>query len=73
MPFKHNAARRHHIPKARYEVRNWRQYEAGLRQRGSLTLWITEEAIAAWRAVPRTTPGGQALSSDVAIETVLAL
>jgi hypothetical protein len=40
MPFKYNAARRHHIPKARYKVRNWRQYEAGLRQHGSLTLWI---------------------------------
>jgi len=73
MPFKHNAARRHHIPKARYKVRNWRQYEAGLRQRGSLTLWITEEALAAWRAAPRTTPGGQAIYSDVAIETVLTL
>lgn len=61
MPFKHHAARRHHIPQARYKVRNWREYEAGLRRRGSLTLWITEEAIAAWRAEPRTTPGGPAV------------
>jgi len=38
MPFKHNAARRHHIPQARYRVRNWRDYEAGLRRRGDLTL-----------------------------------
>ena len=28
--------------------------------RGSLTLWVSDEAIAAWRAAPRTTPGGQA-------------
>jgi hypothetical protein len=73
MPFKHHAARRHHIPQARYKVRNWREYEAGLRRRGSLTLWITDEALAAWRAAPRITPGGQALYSDVAIETVLTL
>jgi hypothetical protein len=37
MPFKHNADRRHHIPKMRLTVTNWRQYEAGLRRRGSLT------------------------------------
>jgi hypothetical protein len=37
MPFKHNADRRHHIPKIRLRVTNWRQYEAGLRRRGSLT------------------------------------
>src|SRR5258708_8871014 len=37
MPFKHNADRRHHIPKMRLRVTNWRLYQAGLRRRGSLT------------------------------------
>src|SRR3954447_16981697 len=58
MPHKYNAARRHRIPKRRYKVPNWQAYEAGLRQRGSLTIWFTGEAIAAWRAGARTTPGG---------------
>jgi hypothetical protein len=40
------------------KVTNWRDYEAGLRQCGSLTIWFTDEVIAAWRAAPRTTPGG---------------
>ena len=31
MPFKHNAARRHRIPKARYRVQNWPAYDAGLK------------------------------------------
>ncbi len=44
MPYKHNADRRHHIPKMSFKVRNWRAYEAGLRRRGSLTLWI-EDAV----------------------------
>jgi hypothetical protein len=35
--FKHDADRRHHIPKMRLRETNWRQYEAGLRRRGSLT------------------------------------
>jgi hypothetical protein len=73
MPHKYNANRRHHIPRARYKVTNWSVYEAGLRQRGSLTIWFTDEAIAAWRAAPRTTPGGQARYSDLAIETALIL
>src|SRR3954469_9409359 len=58
MPFKANAARRHHIPKQRRRVTNWAKYDAAL-QRGSLTVWFTEEAVAAWHAEPRTTPGGQ--------------
>jgi hypothetical protein len=71
MPNKHNDDRRHHIPKMQFKVTNWAAYEAGLRRRGSLTLWVSEEAIAAWRAAPRTTPGGQALYSEVAIATAL--
>ena len=59
MPFKANAPRRHHIPKQRRRITNWRAYDASLRQRGSLTVWFTQEAIAAWEAEPRTTPGGQ--------------
>jgi hypothetical protein len=73
MPHKYNADRRHHIPRACYKVTNWSAYEAGLRQRGSLTIWFSEEAVAAWQAAPRTTPGGQARYSDLAIETSLIL
>jgi hypothetical protein len=71
MPNKHHDARRHHIPKITFKVTNWSAYEAGLRRRGSLTLWVSDEAIAAWRAAPRKTPGGQARYSETAIETAL--
>ena len=73
MPNKHNDARRHHIQKMKFKVRNWAEYDAGLRQRGGLTLWVTEEAISEWQAAPRITPGGQSHSSDLAIETSLML
>ena len=73
MPHKYNAERRHRIPKARYKVTNWRDSEAGLRKRGSLTIWFSDDAVEAWRAAPRTTPGGQARYSDLAIETSLIL
>src|SRR5277367_674932 len=54
-------------------VTNWSEYDAALRQRGSLTVWFTEEAIAAWRAEPRTTRGGQPHYSALAITTALTL
>ena len=47
--------------------------DAALQARGSLTVWFTAEAIAAWRAEPRTTRGGQPHYSDLAIATALTL
>src|SRR3954470_16950915 len=73
VPFKANATRRHHIPKQRRRVTNWAEYDAALRQRGRLTVWFTEAAIAAWHAEPRTTPGGQPHYSALAITTALTL
>ncbi len=52
---------------------NWPVYDASLRQRGSLTVWFTDEAIAAWAAEPRTTRGGQPRYSPLAILTALTL
>jgi transposase len=70
MPHKHNADRRHHIPKMAFKVENWPEYEAGLRRRGSLTLWIEEAALESWQTVG---PGGQARYADAAIQTSLML
>ena len=54
-------------------LRSWREYDASLRQRGSLTVWFTEEAVAARRAEARTTPGGQPWHSPLAILTAPTL
>ena len=73
MPFKANADRRHRIPKQRFRATNWAEYDAALRGRGSLTVWFTDAAIAAWKAEPRTTRGGQRRYSALAITTALTL
>src|SRR5215213_6034494 len=73
LPFKLNQDRRHHIPRQKRKVTNWPAYDASLRQRGSLTVWFTDEAVEAWKAEPRTTPGGQPHYSDLAITTALTL
>ncbi len=33
--------------KKKYRIRNWREYERGLRSRGDVTIWLSEDAIAA--------------------------
>src|SRR3954466_13446662 len=73
MPFKLNQDRRHHIPRQQRKVTNWPAYDASLRQRGSLTVWFTEEAVDAWAAEPRTTRGGQPWYSELAILTALTV
>ena len=73
MRFKLNQHRRHHIPRQQRTVTNWPAYDASLRQRGSLTVWFSDEAVTSWRAEPRTTRGGQPWYSPLAILTALTL
>ena len=73
LPFKLHQDRRHHIARQRHKVTNWPAYDASLRQRGSLTVWFTDAAIAAWAAEPRTTRGGQPWYSPLAILTALTI
>ncbi|WP_354362838.1 IS5 family transposase [Undibacterium sp. GrIS 1.8] len=53
-----------------FKVQNWPEYEAGLRRRGSLTLWIDDAVLDRWQSVG---PTGQARYRDIAIETSLML
>ena len=73
MPYKFNESRCHKIPTARYRVTNWPEYDAALIRRGSLTVWFSEEAVAAWHASPTGERGGQPTYSAIAIETCIAL
>lgn len=73
MPHKYNANRRDKIPKQKHRVTNRADYNEGLRQRGDLTVWISEDALALWAAARRTTRGGQPRYSDLAIELCLTL
>jgi len=73
LPFKLNQDRRHRIPRQKHRVTNPAAYDAALRQRGSLTVWFTDEAIEGWRAASRTTPGGQPWYSPLAILPALTL
>jgi hypothetical protein len=58
-----------------YRVSNWAAYNDSLVQRGSITVWISEEVIEEWKPIPegRRQRGGQIEYSDRAIECLLTL
>jgi len=59
--------------KTKYRVGNWPEYDRALVQRGDLTLWISADAIDAWKPAPSGRRGGQRKFADLAIETALKL
>ena len=58
-----------------YRVRNWAAYNDSLVQRGSITVWISDEVIEGWHPKPEgpRQRGGQVQYSDRAIECLLML
>jgi hypothetical protein len=46
MPHQVKQSRRHPFPKARDRVKNGGEYDQALQNRGSLTVWVTPEALA---------------------------
>ena len=61
-------------PTPRYRLRNWREYNAALVQRGSLTLWCDEAAVAGWVERGRSGRRGRPRTySDAAIRCMLTL
>ncbi len=60
--------------KTSYRIRNWADYNRSLEQRGSLTVWISEEAIENWLDLEKTGARGASRSySDLAIQTMVTL
>ncbi len=60
--------------KTTYRIRNWAEYDTSLRQRGSLSVWISQELIDNWTTTAKS--GGRGASptyTDAAIETMAVL
>jgi len=56
---------------AQYRIRNWSAYNAALKQRGSLTVWIDEEVLAGWTTTEKSGKRGASRTySDLAIATM---
>lgn len=75
MPYKLKDAVRHKFKKKNYNNRDWKTYEASLKNQGDLTIWFSEDAIAAWNSpIPhKRKRGRQRKYSDLAIETAYTI
>ena len=73
MPYKFNDALRDKFEKARYRVANPSEYNESLRQRGDLTVWVSDDVARKWSSPRRKTRGGQARYTDLEIEICLTL
>jgi IS5 family transposase len=57
--------------KATYRIRNWKEYDAALKQRGSITFWVSEDVIEQWNNPEKTGKRGASNEySDLAIATM---
>lgn len=60
--------------KKKYRVKNWKEYNEALVNRGKIMFWITEEAIRAWEEKKKTGKRGKPKTySKTAIETALTV
>jgi len=60
--------------KKSYRLRNWNQYNAALVQRGSLTLWVSDEMLKLWVNQEKTgKPGRDNTYSNIAISSMATL
>ena len=73
MPQKYPHRNQLKYTRKRYRVRNWNEYEAGLRRRGDLTIWFSDEALRDWQPPVGGKRGGQRRYSDIAIEAALTV
>ena len=61
------------MSKDNYKVKNWASYNEGLKQRGSLTLWIDSDIVDKWKYSGQQNRGGMKEYSDTAIEICLVV
>jgi len=59
--------------KDKYKILNWSSYNESLKQRGSITLWFSKDAIKSWKYSGTRIRGGKIIYSDTAIKTCLII
>lgn len=57
MPNKYANKKGWNVPKQKHKVTNWSEYNAALRSRGAIDLWLSEEAISQWYEPDRVYDG----------------
>ncbi len=53
MPNKYPEKKGWKVPKQKFKVTNWSEYNESLRRRGNITVWLSYEAISQWYETDR--------------------
>lgn len=61
------------MDKKSYRVRNWREYNRALKQRGSVTFWFNTETVSQWKAKSEKKKGRPKTYSEIAIEACITM
>lgn len=57
--------------KKQYRIRNWSEYNAGLKRRGSITFWLSADLTEEWLAAEKARKRGASITyNDIAIATM---
>ena len=57
MPYKYPKSKDWHVPKQKYRIVNWSEYNKALKNRGSIDFWLTDDAIEQWYEVDQDNIG----------------
>jgi hypothetical protein len=57
MPNKYAEKKGWKVPKQKFKISNWSDYNKALRQRGDITVWLSDESIADWYETSRVYDG----------------
>ena len=57
MPNKYPEKKGWELPKQKYKVSNWHEYNNALRERGNIEIWITDDVIKSWYESERVYDG----------------
>lgn len=69
MPHEFNYARRHKFEKKRYRRANWPAHNESLHQHLDVTIWLSGEVEAGWRANRRKSQGGLLLVNEILLSS----
>jgi transposase len=57
MPYKYPKSKDWHVPKQKYKIINWSEYNQALKNRGSIDFWLTDDAVEQWHEVDQDNIG----------------
>jgi hypothetical protein len=60
-------------PREVYKVNNWPEYNKSLKNRGSLSIWLSDDVKESWYYQGLQSPGGEKVYSDTCIEFCLTI